>query len=389
MAFDDQYTSRPPYNPYHPPRQPQRQSILLPVLTLLALVGLVVGGVFWFRHRWKEQAEWANPRPVDPRGELMPLEQSIIKIYETARPSVVYINTVGHQDGDFGHQEVVEGTGTGFIWDERGYIVTNYHVIRNADSAEVTLFNGHRYRASIRGYSPSHDLAVLSIRTDEPLRKILIGTSHDLKVGQLSFAIGNPFGLQQTLTMGVVSALGRQITSVANTPIKNVIQTSAAINPGNSGGPLLDSAARLIGVNTAIPNVSGANVGIGFAIPIDDVNDVVPQLIEKGKATRPGLGVLLASDQLAHQLKVKRGVLIVRVVPGGAAAKAGLRGTRQNEDGELILGDIIVSFNGHPINNAKDLHDLMTKQKVGNEITLGIIRDDQEMEVKVTLGDVG
>jgi S1-C subfamily serine protease len=395
MAYDDQYSWSPPPQP-HRPREPQRTSFLLPLITLLILVGLVVGGFFWFRHYWERRQEWAHPRPVTPRGELMPFEKSVIDIYQTAQPSVVYINTVGHEAAGFGQEEVIEGTGTGFIWDKDGHVVTNYHVIRNADNvqngrkvARVTLYNGSRYDADLVGFSPRHDLAVLHIHTFEPLRKIIIGSSHDLKVGQLSFAIGNPFGLEQTLTMGVISALDRQITSVAHTPIKNVIQTSAAINPGNSGGPLLDSAARLIGVNTAIPNVSGANVGIGFAIPVDEVNVVVPQLIKNGKVSWPGLGVSLVPDQLARQYGIDKGVMIKQVKPNSPAAKAGLQGIHHNQEGRAVFGDIIVSFDGQPVDNSKDLYDLLSQQKVGNEVTLGILRDGKSMEIKVTLGEIG
>ncbi len=227
-----------------------------------------------------------------------------------------------------------EGTGSGFIWDEGGHIVTNYHVIKGADGAHVTLADHTTYRASLVGAAPDKDLAVLHI--DAPKDKLVpirIGNSTDLQVGQMAYAIGNPFGLDLTLTTGVISALGREIQSVTKRTIKNVIQTDAAINPGNSGGPLLDSAGRLIGVNTAIYSPSGSSAGIGFAIPVDEVNRVVPQLIKNGKVERPGLGVQVAHDQLARELGVQKGAVIVRAFRNSPAAKAGLRPTRRDSSG--------------------------------------------------------
>jgi S1-C subfamily serine protease len=275
------------------------------------------------------------------------------------------------------------------VWDKGGHIVTNFHVIRNADAAMVTMADQSSYKAHFVGGAPDKDLAVLRINAPkDKLIPILIGQSEDLQVGQMAYAIGNPFGLDQTLTTGVISALGREIESVRKGhPIKGVIQTDAAINPGNSGGPLLDSAGRLIGVNTAIYSPSKASAGIGFAIPVDEVNRVVPQLIRHGKVTRPGLGVQVAPDQVTRQLGLK-GALIIRVLPDSPAAKAELRGTERDEDGRLILGDLIVAVDGKPVSKANDLFALLEKHKVGESVTLEVVRDKEKREVTATLGEV-
>jgi S1-C subfamily serine protease len=301
-------------------------------------------------------------------------------------------------------QEVEQGTGSGFVWDKGGHIVTNFHVIANVAqslarggrAARVTLANHKTYGATLTGASPDHDLAVLHIDAGEDeLVPIPVGRSSDLQVGQLAYAIGNPFGLDHTLTWGVISAIDRQIRSVSDRPLKNIIQTDAAINPGNSGGPLLDSAGRLIGVNTAIyaPGAgrggSGGNVGIGFAIPVDEVNRVVPELIADGKVSRPGLGVVPVQEQLARRLGVNEGVLIRRVLPGSPAEKAGLRPTRLSRTGEIELGDVIKSVDGHPIKNFDELYNAMSSHKTGDTVRVGILRDGEDQEVQVQLSTVG
>jgi S1-C subfamily serine protease len=235
------------------------------------------------------------------------------------------------------------------------------------------------------GAAPDKDLAVL--RIDAPankLRAIPVGTSKDLQVGQSVFAIGNPFGLDQSLTTGVISALGREIESVTRRPIQGVIQTDAAINPGNSGGPLLDSAGRLIGVNTAIYSPSGASAGIGFAIPVDTVNRIVPELIRSGKVTRPGMGIQIAEDQIAERLGVT-GVLVVDVAQGSAAAKAGLRPTRREASGRVKLGDVITSIDGKKIESANELFLALEKYKIGDSINVSLLREGKAVQVKVTL----
>jgi S1-C subfamily serine protease len=367
-------------------------SFLLPLVVLIALVSLLA---WWFWPRGTPGLDpSAAPRPVVARGDLSEAERATIELFKTASPSVVHINTVAYRRSIFSRnvQELAQGTGSGFVWDDQGHIVTNYHVIQNANGAKIILADQSSYDAQLVGGYPDKDVAVLHI--DAPKNKlhpILIGTSHDLQVGQKVFAIGNPFGLDQSLTTGIISALGREIQSVNNHAIKNVIQTDAAINPGNSGGPLLDSAGRLIGVNTAIYSPSGASVGIGFAIPVDEVNQVVPQLIRQGKITRPVLGVEVAPDQIIRQLRqqgtiAERVVLVWDVRPRSPAAKAGLRPTRESSSGDIELGDIIVAFDDKPVKTIDDLYAALEAHKPGDTVTLTIVRDKQRQEVQVTLG---
>src|SRR5207342_3309273 len=293
-------------------------------------------------------------RGVSPRGDLAPGEKSTIALFRQASPSVLHITAISVQRDLFtlNLYQIPEGTGSGFIWDHSGNIITNFHVIQNADVAQVTLGDQTTWKARRVGVAPDKDIAVL--RIDAPanrLQPIPIGTSKDLQVGQSVFAIGNPFGLDQSLTTGVISALGREIESVTRRPIQGVIQTDAAINPGNSGGPLLDSAGRLIGVNTAIFSPSGASAGVGFAMPVDAVNRVVPQLIARGKYVRPTLGI--EADEglnriITDSLRLT-GVVVLRVAPGSSADSAGLRGVRLGRDGNVIPGDIVVAVDGKPV----------------------------------------
>jgi S1-C subfamily serine protease len=283
-------------------------------------------------------------------------------------------------------QQVPRGVGSGFVWDEQGHIVTNYHVVEGAQIAKVTLADHTTYDARHLWAHPDKDVAVLSIQAPKSkLRPILIGSSHDLRVGQLAFALGDPFGLDQTMTLGIISALGRKIEAANGRTIDGVIQTSAPINPGNSGGPLLDSAGRLIGMNTAILSPSGAFAGIGFAIPVDEINSVVTQLIRHGKIVRPGLGVGIAPDQSARQAGIDRGAVILKVMPDSPAARAGLRGARRDESGNVHLGDIIVAIDGKPITNYKDLVSALEHRQVGDTVTATIERDGQRQDVQVTL----
>jgi S1-C subfamily serine protease len=332
----------------------------------------------------------APPRPVAPRGDLFAEEKATISLFRQSSPSVVHITTltVARDFFTLNLLQIPEGTGTGFIWDEAGNIVTNFHVIENASAAQVTLADHSTWKARSVGVARDKDLAVL--RIDAPanrLRPMPIGSSRDLQVGQKVYAIGNPFGLDQTLTTGVISALGREIESVTRRPIQGVIQTDAAINPGNSGGPLLDSSGRLIGVNTAIYSPSGGSAGIGFAIPVDTVNRVVPELIRYGKVARPGLGVQVAEDQLAQELGVK-GVLVVEVVPGSAAARAGIRSTRRDTFGRIRLGDVIVAIDGKKTESVNDLFLVLEQYKVGETVSVAMLRDRRRQELKVVLEEL-
>ena len=308
-------------------------------------------------------------------------------MFRQSSPSVVHITTLAVRQDLFTLNllQIPEGTGSGLIWDDTGNIVTNFHVIQNADVAQVTLADHSTWKARRVGIAPDKDLAVLKV--DAPrgqLRAIPLGTSKDLQVGQKVFAIGNPFGLDQTLTRGIISALGREIESVTRRPIQGVIQTDAAINPGNSGGPLLDSAGRMIGVNTAIYSPSGASAGIGFAIPVDIVNRVVPELIRFGRVTRPGIGVQLVDDQIAQELGAP-GPIVYEVAPGSAAARAGIRPTRRDSTGRVRLGDVLVSVDGKKVTSANDLFLALEEHKVGDTVTVGLLRNGKQENVRVTL----
>ena len=329
----------------------------------------------------------AAPRTVTARGELFSDERSTINLFRQASPAVVNITAIGVERDLFtlNLYQIPQGTGSGFVWDINGDIITNFHVIQNADSAQVTLADQSNWKARVVGVAPDKDLAVL--RIDAPsnrLRPIPIGTSKDLQVGQSVYAIGNPFGLDQTLTTGVISALNREIESVTRRPIQGVIQSDAAINPGNSGGPLLDSAGRLIGVNTAIYSPSGTSAGIGFAIPVDTVNRIVPELIRSGKIIRPGLGIQIADDQIAQRLGVT-GILVVDVARGSAAAKAGIQPTRRDAEGRLRLGDVITAVDGKKVESPNDLYLLLEKYKIGDAVNISILRNGKTVQAKVAL----
>jgi len=329
----------------------------------------------------------AAPRAVTPRGDLATEEKSTISLFRQASPAVVNVTNIGLERDLFtlNLYQIPQGTGSGFIWDTTGNVITNFHVIQNADAAQVTLADQSNWRARVVGVAPDKDLAVL--RIDAPanrLHPIPIGVSKDLQVGQKVFAIGNPFGLDQTLTTGVISALNREIESVTRRPIQGVIQSDAAINPGNSGGPLLDSAGRLIGVNTAIYSPSGASAGIGFAIPVDTVNRIVPELIKSGKLIRPGLGVQTADEQLADRLGVT-GVLVVDVVRGSGAAKAGLRPTKRDGAGRILLGDVITAVDGRRVESPNDLFLALEKYRVGDSVNLTLLREGKTVQTKVAL----
>ncbi len=331
----------------------------------------------------------AGSRPVIARGDLAEDEKTTIKIFKSASVSVVHVATAELATNRFNFNvlEVPKGTGTGFIWDENGYIVTNYHVIRGENQRfRVTLSDNTTHQAYLVGGEPSKDIAVLRIDPAHlNLVPIKLGTSSNLQVGQKVFAIGSPFGLDQTLTTGVISGLGREIQSTNRKTIRDVIQTDAAINPGNSGGPLLDSAGLLIGVNTAIYSPSGASVGIGFAVPADILNRIVPQIIQSGKVERPGLGVFIFPDAMAREVVKTPGVLIKDIVPDSAAAKAGLRGTTRDQRGGIVLGDLIVAIDDKPVNEQADLFDLLEEKKVGDIVRVTVLRDKKKMDVDVTL----
>ncbi len=310
-------------------------------------------------------------------------ELHTIRLFEDASPSVCYITTKTRQRSFWSRDvsEVPSGSGSGFVWDEDGHIITNYHVIRGATQAVVTLANGESYQASLVGVAKEKDLAVLKIEASErELIPIPVGSSEGIRVGQAVYAIGNPFGLDQTLTTGIVSALDREINSQANVPIKGVIQSDAAINPGNSGGPLLDSKGLLIGVNTAIYSPSGASAGIGFSIPVDVVRYVVPDLIRYGEVRRATVGVEF------RQLRRGGGLMVYDVTANGPGQKAGIRGLSRDNRGNWVLGDVLVGINGKSITNNTEYFLEMEKYDPGEYVTLNLLRDEREVKVEVQLG---
>ncbi|KAJ7974570.1 Protease Do-like chloroplastic-like [Quillaja saponaria] len=315
-------------------------------------------------------------------------ELATVRLFRENTPSVVYITNLAARQDAFTLDvlEVPQGSGSGFVWDKEGHIVTNYHVIRGASDLRVTLADQTTYDAMVVGFDQDKDVAVL--RVDAPkdkLRPIPVGVSADLLVGQKVYAIGNPFGLDHTLTTGVISGLRREISSAATgRPIQDVIQTDAAINPGNSGGPLLDSSGNLIGINTAIYSPSGASSGVGFSIPVDTVGGIVDQLVRFGKVTRPILGIKFAPDQSVEQLGVS-GVLVLDAPANGPAGKAGLLPTKRDAYGRLILGDIITSVNGKKVTNGSDLYRILDQCKVGDKVIVEVLRGDHTEKVPVLL----
>lgn len=325
----------------------------------------------------------ANPDSGSGEQAYTDQELHTIRLFESSSKSVCYITTSSLRRDWFSLNvtEIPSGSGSGFVWDENGHIITNYHVIKGASKAMVALADGSSYEATLVGKAPEKDLAVLQI--DAPknlLQRIPLGASDNLRVGQQVFAIGNPFGLDQTLTTGIVSALNREINSVAGVPIRGVIQTDAAINPGNSGGPLLDSKGQLIGVNTAIYSPSGASAGIGFSIPVDVVRHVVPDLIKYGQVRRPTLAV-----EFTRPLRNVEGIAIYSTEKGGAADRAGLKGISRDASGALVLGDILVAINGRPIKNANDLYLELERYEPGETVEIAHIRDGKNLVTSVKL----
>lgn len=331
------------------------------------------------------------PRAVAPRGTLAEFEQTTIALFARVSPSVVQVVTLGEQTNSFGLSEGsnelrAEGTGTGFVWDAAGNVVTNAHVIGKARRVAIRTATGSFVAAEVIGSATNYDIAVVRVTGRAAIpAPIPIGSSADLKVGQWVFAVGNPFGLDQTLTTGVISALKRRLPTAAGREISGVIQTDAAINPGNSGGPLLDSAGRVIGVNTAIISPSGTSAGIGFAIPIDVVNRVVPGLIGKGRVPTPGIGIIVGSEELAARAGVE-GVIIIRTTPDSPAERAGLRGVDMASG---VLGDVIVAVNDRAVRRLADLTEILEGLKLPTTVSLTVQRGSQRRTVTVEVVDIG
>lgn len=377
-----------------PVRSAQRSGVAL-LVVLVALVALVV--VFSSRGNREQSAgpsdagPEAQPRALSAPPTLGSDELATIGVFEQASPSVAFIvnRAIRRDFFSLNPVEVPQGSGSGVVWDEAGHVITNFHVVHRADAIMVVLGENQEYDARVVGVDPDHDLAVLRIRAPkDQLVPLPIGSAHDLLVGQKVLAIGNPFGLDHTLTTGIVSAIGRTIKSMTGRTIEGVIQTDAAINPGNSGGPLLDSAGRLIGINTQIVSASGAFAGIGFAVPVDMVNRIVPQLITHGKVIRAGIGVSVVSDTITARWGVQ-GVVIRDVTSGGPADRAGLEGLRSLSGRQISLGDVVTAIDGEAVRTVDDLLTILDRHKVGDRVKVEVERDGASRAVTLTLQAMG
>jgi S1-C subfamily serine protease len=376
-------------------------SVALFMATFLGSPDPVLAEPLWGGFGGAQQATLEMKTPDGNAAELDAAELQSVRLFQENTPSVVNISNirvVRSQRGSFmsmDSQKMPVGQGSGFVWDRSGHIVTNWHVINNADDVTVTMLDQSVYNAKVVGGDQDKDVAVLQLLDMPPekmreLKPVRLGTSSTLMVGQRVYAIGNPFGLDHTLTQGIVSGVGRELQTPGprGIPIRNVIQTDAAINPGNSGGVLLDSKGRLIGINTAIadPSGRGASSGVGFAIPIDQVNGLVEQILTYGRIVRPVLGISIAPPQAVRQLGLE-GVLVLEALPGTPAYDAGIRSTYRDDSGRLVLGDIITGFNGKPVKLQKDLFALLDDCKVGQEVDVTVKRGQRTETIRLRLAD--
>ena len=357
-----------------------RRFALFAVIVAAVLVTLTLSNIRY--------SPWTNTvaRTVDQRGPLSDSERANIELFERVSPSVVQVAARSAAANPLDEDEGAgAASGTGFVWDNNGHVVTNNHVVQNSSEVAVRFASGEVAQAELVGVAPNYDLAVLRIKNARQLPPpVALGSSSELKVGQSAFAIGNPFGLDQSLTSGIISALKRRLPTSSGREISNVIQTDTAINPGNSGGPLLDSAGRLIGVNTAIISPSGSSAGIGFAIPVDIVNRVVPELIKNGRVPTPGIGIVAASEAVATRLGVE-GVIVVRTTPGSPAERAGIRGVNFSSG---AIGDVIVQADGKPVHRLSDLTDQLEQVGAGKTVRVGVKRGSETRDVNVDIVDI-
>ncbi len=328
--------------------------------------------------------------PADADQDLLPDERNSIAVFKKAAPSVVFVTNLatGRRSFFSSGEEVPQGTGSGFIWDNDGHIVTNFHVVQNGDSFMIGLQDGTELKARLVGVDPSKDIAVLKV--DESLDKLVPiqpGSSAGLQVGQKTVAIGAPFGLDHTMTTGIVSALGRQLEGIGGVAIRDMIQTDASINPGNSGGPLLDSRGRLIGMNTMILG-GGTSAGVGFAVPADSIKRIVPDLIKFGRPRQPSMGLLTLTEREKRSLGASDlpGVIVLQVLPGSPADQAGLNGLTEGRRGGYVLGDVITAIDGKAVADYDELYTALDSKKIGDTVTIRFIRDRQEHSVKIKLG---
>lgn len=352
----------------------------LALAAVVALVLALTGAKFWLTPSTTSVA-----RTIEQRGAFSEAERGAIEIFERVSPSVVQV-AARSGSNPLSEEEGPSSSGTGFIWDNEGHVVTNDHVVQNTKTVALRFASGEVAEAEVIGVAPNYDLAVLRINNaKQPPPPFALGSSTDLKVGQAAFAIGNPFGLDQSMTSGIISALKRRLPTSSGREIANVIQTDAAINPGNSGGPLLDSAGRLIGVTTAIISPSGTNAGIGFAVPVDIVNRVVPEIIRTGRVPTPGIGIVAANEALATRLGIE-GVIIVRTAPAGPAERAGIRGV---DFPSGALGDVITEANDKPVRRLSDLTDEIEQIGAGRSLKLTVKRGSQSRNLEVEIVDIG
>ena len=358
-----------------------RRFVLFAAIVAGVLVALTLSNIRY--------SPWTNTvaRTIDQRGPLSEAERANIELFERVSPSVVQVAARSAAANPLDEDEGAgAASGTGFVWDNYGHVVTNNHVVQNGNEVAVKFASGEVAQAEVVGVAPNYDLAVLRIKNPRQLPPpVALGSSNDLKVGQLAFAIGNPFGLDQSLTSGIISALKRRLPTSSGREIANVIQTDTAINPGNSGGPLLDSAGRLIGVNTAIISPSGSSAGIGFAVPADIVNRVVPELIKNGRVPTPGIGIVAASEAVATRLGIE-GVIVVRTAPGSPAERAGIRGVNFSSG---AIGDVIVQADGKPVHRLSDLTDQLEQVGTGKSVRVGVKRGSETRDVNVDIMDIG
>jgi len=369
---------------------------------IVILVGLAVGSSFFSTptevQAQPESAPPATPDPApglrqgvsDPRA-LLENERNTIEVFQRADPSVVFVtnNALRRDFFSMNVTEVPQGAGSGFLWDEHGHVVTNYHVLEGGQTFSITLPTGVTREARVVGVEPRKDLAVLHFETDGlEIQPLPIGRSAGLVVGQKVLAIGNPFGLDRTLTTGIISAVGREFPTGGGFVIEDVIQTDASINPGNSGGPLLDSSGNVIGVNTAIYSPSGTSAGISFAIPVDTVRRIVPQLIRYGQVRRVGLGVTVLPDHIVRNWGIA-GVGIRDVSPGSEAARAGLRPIRLDRRGRVLSVDILTAVDGEVIDGFATLSNALDGREPGEEVVLSVLRDDQTIPIEMRLQQLG
>ncbi len=326
--------------------------------------------------------------------ELLPNERNTIEIFQKFSPKVVYVHrlatVVNHS---YERMQVPAGAGSGIIWDAQGHIVTNFHVINGADNLSVSI-GKLTVPAKVIGAEPRKDIAVLAIRSPKALELLKsytpfeLARTNELLVGQKTIAIGNPFGLDHSLTVGVISALGRQVPGAGGVTIRDMIQTDTSINPGNSGGPLLDSKGRLIGLNTAIYSNSGSSAGVGFAVPADDIARIVPQIIKNGRVVLSGIGIQVVEPHIAQRLGINKGLLVAEVLPHTPAAQAKLRGTVRDSWGRVHVGDVITAINGHPVKNYDNFYNILVDIKVGEPITLSIFRQGKTLNYKLRTIDI-